>query len=93
MRTQHWLKSRIPLWVPDWTLPLWKPVHLDRLRRARMKRNKRTKRRDADRVSFKRFWREHVTHPALRGKPRRWRRAVVIGWWRAELSCRPVRGE
>ena len=40
------------------------------------------------RQSFKRFWREHAAHPALRGKPRRWRRMMVLAWYRAEKRAK-----
>ena len=36
------------------------------------------------RQSFKRYWRKNATNPALRGKPRRWRRWQVLAWYRED---------
>ena len=51
---------------------------------ARLARNKHIKRTPPRRQSFKRFWREQAGHPALEGKPRWWRRAMVLAWYRAD---------
>ena len=84
MKPKHWLR-KAALYAPDHLrLPWWKPKHLDRLRRDRMVRNVHIDPTPPRRQSFKRFWREHAAHPALRGKPRRWRRVLVLNWYRAE---------
>ena len=38
----------------------------------------------AKRQSFGDYYRDHAGHPALRGKPRQWRRAMVLEWYRAD---------
>jgi len=39
---------------------------------------------DGKRLSFKRYWRSVAAHPALKGRPRKWRRWQVLEWYHEE---------
>jgi len=61
------------------------PKHINRPYWARVNRNAHLKRREARRVSFRRYWRQNSGAAGLRYIPsRRSRRRLVHDWWKAD---------
>ena len=61
-------------------------AHINEPYWERVRRNAHLERRDARRISFKRFWRKSSNAVGLRYLPnRRARRALVRQWWKASL--------
>ena len=64
-----------------------KPAHVDLLTARRRDRYFGVKAQPAGKMSFRHYWRrvQQSYQPSLKGKPRKWRRAVAKIWWRADL--------
>jgi hypothetical protein len=90
MKKRHLsIPKRIQLWSPNLFSFFRKDWHTDRPRKARLAQSAHIKHTPPDRISFRRYWREHAGHVALLGKPRRWRRATVLAWYRAGKHHEP----
>ena len=63
-------------------LPARAPRHIDRLAAQRRDRYAGLQKRELERISWKRFYRDNYDHEGLRGMKRKTRREIIKGWWR-----------